>query len=246
MNSVAFHTSVLTRWTQQFWLNCYFKFVLPRINRTTLEGVALDLSTLAPRLRNRILNVGYEEAEKSICREMLTSSDAVLELGGGIGFLGLFCQLKLGITKYVTVEANPATVSVLKQNYRLNHREPVVWNCAVGASNGEVCLNVEGDFWEHHLSEAAPANGSIVVNAICLESLLEKIDFAITTLIIDIEGAERHIDFNLLPASIRKIIIEIHPDSLGEHGVQQLIDNIRKQGFRTVQCNDDTLGFLRD
>ncbi|MDB6028808.1 MAG: hypothetical protein JWM68_5031 [Verrucomicrobiales bacterium] len=246
MNSVLFNADALTRWIQEFRLNCYFKFVLPRIERTKLEGIELDLSTLAPRLRNRILNVGYEDAEKDICRSMLTSSDTVLELGGGIGFLGLFCQLKLGITKYITVEANPATIAVLEQNYRLNNVTPLVWNCAVGPSDGEVFLNVDGDFWEHHLADASHTAGNVAVPSMTFATLLAKSDFDITALVIDIEGAEKHIDFALLPSSVRKIIIEVHRDSLGDQGMKRLFADVRKQGFRTVHCKEATFGFLRE
>jgi len=245
MNSPALTSLNLGRWTQQFWTNCYFKFVLPRVGRIQLHGIELDISKLPPRIRNRILNVGYEDAERDLCREMLTPEDTVLELGGGIGFLGLFCQVQLGIKHYATVEANPTTVEMLKHNYQLNHLDPIVWNFALGSSNGTVHFETAGDFWEHHVSSDATETG-ITVPAATLPSLLAQTGFAVSTLIIDIEGAEAQINFNELPSTVKKIIMEVHRENLSEKAVKRLFTNIREQGFHTAHCKDETFGFVRN
>ena len=62
------------------------------------------------KVRNRVVNVGYEEAERKMARDFLSPDDSVLEIGGAIGFIGLFCQKKIGIKNYITVEANPQLV----------------------------------------------------------------------------------------------------------------------------------------
>ena len=246
MNSIALNSLSFTRWTQQFWASCYFRFVLPRIERAQLHGIELDVSQLPLVIRNRILNVGYEDAERQLCREMLSSSDSVLELGGGIGFLGLFCQLKLGIKQYATVEANPATVELLKSNYRLNGLEPTVWNLALGSTDGFAQLDVEGAFWGHHVCKEKKETGVVVVESATLPTILARTHFPVTTLIIDVEGAEAQIDFKVLPAGVKKIIIEVHRENLSEHAVKRLFTNIREQGFHTTNCKDSTFGFVRD
>ena len=95
------------------------------------------------------------------------------------------------------------------------------------------------------MAEASHATG-VVVASTTFQTLLAKTDFEITTLIIDIEGAEKHIDFDLVPTSVRKIIIEVHNDALGEQCLKRLFASIREQGFRTVHCKEATFGFLRD
>jgi FkbM family methyltransferase len=245
MNTPASSSTSISRWTQQLWMNCYFKFILPRIERTTKDQIQLDLTELPPKIRNRILNVGYEDAEREICREMLSAEDSVLELGGGIGFLGLFCQLRLGVKRYITVEANPATLKILKKNYSLNHVTPVVWNLALGPENGSVHLNIGGDFWEHHICKGKTTPNTVVVESATLPTLLAKTGFDVTALIIDIEGAEAYIDFSILPASIKKIIIEVHRENLSEQAVKHLFTSIRDQGFHTTHCKDTTFGFAR-
>jgi FkbM family methyltransferase len=232
---------------QDFWIRYYFKYELPKITETTFEGVNLDLSRLSLKVRNRILNVGYEDEERRMCREYLTRDDAVLELGGAIGFIGIFCQKILGIRDYVTVEANPMTIEILKRNYDLNGLQPNVWNVAVGQDEGCVELNVGGDFWENfivHSPERTKVN-TIQVPSSRLETLLRRVPFAVTTLIVDIEGAEQFIQWRELPESIRKIIIEIHPGVLGQELAYNLISEIISRGFRVAREDGHTFAFLR-
>src|SRR5687767_11549666 len=61
----------------EFWVRYYFKYVLPRINEATLDGIHLDMSNLPVKIRNRILNVGYEDHEKAMCKEFLSPKDSV-------------------------------------------------------------------------------------------------------------------------------------------------------------------------
>ncbi|MDA0811407.1 MAG: hypothetical protein O3C21_03300 [Verrucomicrobia bacterium] len=61
-----------------------------------------------------------------VCLDYLkNASDAVMEVGGAIGFIGLICQKKIGIQRYVSIEANPRTIEMHPQwpavanNYQL-------------------------------------------------------------------------------------------------------------------------------
>ncbi|MBA4149811.1 MAG: FkbM family methyltransferase [Verrucomicrobia bacterium] len=229
---------------QNIWIRYYFKFVLSKIKSTEIDGIKLDLTSLSLKVRNRIL-IGYEEAEKHICREFLSKDDCVLELGGGIGFIGLFCQKRLGIEKYVTIEANPQTIQLLERNYSLNGLIPQVLNYAISSAGGSVDLNVGGDFWEHCLTPKSKAAKTISVPAITLPELLERIPIQPNTLIIDVEGGERFINFREIPEEITKIIIEIHPVIIGRAAVQELINSLCERGFRIVCEEGDTLAFTK-
>jgi len=248
MTKLSFPVSQpIYRWYQDFWIKYYFKYVLPKITSTTHAGVRLDLSHLSLKVRNRILNVGYEDHEKQMCQDFLKPDDSVLEIGGAIGFIGLFCQKLLGIKKYITVEANPLTVEILKKNYELNNLTPNVWNLALARTDGKVQLNVGGDFWENFVTEGAPKNrvNSIEVSSVSMESLLEKAGPGTNVLIIDIEGAESCIDFSRLPENITKLIIEIHPAVLGHETTYDIISKILSRGFRVAREEGDTFAFLR-
>ena len=237
----------LFQWYQEFWIRYYFKYVLPKVTTTTLDGIKLDLSNLSLKIRNRILNVGYEDQEKAMCRDFLKPEDSILEIGGAIGFIGMFCQKKLGLKNYITVEANPMTVEILKKNYELNGLTPNVWNLALGKTDGKVQLNVGGDFWENFIDYSNEKNrvNTIEVPCATLETLLIKAGRKINVLIVDIEGAEQFIDFNSIPEVIEKIIIEIHPAVLGQELAYEIVSTLIHKGFRVAREEGDTFAFLR-
>ena len=222
-----------------------FKFSLPRVQTLTLEGVKLDVSTLSSVMKNNLLLGRYEVQERTLAQQFLTRDDAVLEVGGAIGFIGLFCQTRLGITRYTTVEANPNTVQLLRKNYALNDRTPAVWNLALAAEDGEVSLNIGNEFWENSLVAGANSGRSVSIPAASLASLVRRLDYAPTALIIDIEGAEQFVDFRQVPPSVKKIIIELHPNFIGYATTYRIITELVNLGFHVEREEGGTFLFLR-
>ena len=235
------------QWAYELWLKYYFKFVLPKIESTTVDGIHLDLTSFSPKIRNRIL-MGYEEAEKRMCRDLLSADDCVVEIGSAIGFLALFCQKRIGIQNYIAIEANPMTIDVLKRNFRLNNVTPNVWNLALGKENGVAELHVGGDFYEHFVSYAERASrvNTIRVATATLETILKSAGEKFNALIIDVEGAERYIRFEDLPEQINKIIIEVHPRIIGKSEVAKILRTLQQKGFRTMHEQDDSYALFRD
>jgi hypothetical protein len=118
---------------QEFLVRYRFKYVLPKIQEVTLEGLKFDVSGLSTKIRNRLLSGAYEANEKKMCLDFLTPKDSVLEIGGAIGFIGLLCQKVIGIQNYFCFEANPRTYDTLKKNYEMNGVRARVWNMAARA-----------------------------------------------------------------------------------------------------------------
>jgi FkbM family methyltransferase len=232
---------------RRIWCHLYFKFVLANKEQATVDGVVLDLSCFSPRIRNRIANLGYEAAERLMCEKFLNASDSILEVGGGIGFIGIYCQKKLGIKNYVSVEANPATVDILKRNYKLNELEPTVWNLALARNDGIAELNVGGDFWGHNVVQGGQRDRSkiIRVNAVTLSTLFGFLKGPANVLIMDVEGAEQLVDFAQLPPMIEKIIIEVHPSIIGEEATSEVLCTLKEMGFQTVHCEENTFALVR-
>lgn len=210
-----------------------FKYTLPKLREVILEGVRLDVSQLSPRMRNNLQEGRYEVQERNFASEFLTRDDAVLEIGGAIGFIGLFCQTCLGIERYATVEANPHTAEMLRRNYALNGVEPRLWNVALANEDGEIALNIGEEFWENSVvTNGAKATArQVTVPSLTFDSLLKKLPFAINTLIIDIEGAEQFIDFSRTPDSVKKIIIELHPSIIGHRAAYHVVAALSQIGF---------------
>jgi FkbM family methyltransferase len=225
----------------------HWKYVLPKIHEIELEGLKFDVSQLSPKIRNRLLSGAYEAYEKQMCRDFLNKDDSVIELGAAIGFIGMICQKQIGITEYASFEANPKTAEILKRNYQLNGLKPNVWVMALGCSDGQVDLEIGTDFWENSIVTADPKKGSHTVRVECgtMETLATKCGVTPNVLIIDIEGAEQFIDFNTLPATVNKVIIELHPGVIGQAAVYDIVAALINKGFRVAREQNQTFAFLR-
>lgn len=225
-----------------------FKYSLPKMTMAELDGIKLDLSPLSLKARNRILMGIYEMHEKQMCQEFLHRSDAVVEIGGAIGYLGLVCQKKVGISKYATFEANPVTVEILRRNYELNGLEAQVWNLALGPEEGCVQLEVANDFWENKIA-SAPNGGSssqtVKVAAAPLRTLLRHVEFPVNALIVDVEGAEQYIDPQEIPETVEKIIIELHPAIIGQEKTYSFIAALIHAGFAVAREESSSFTFLK-
>jgi FkbM family methyltransferase len=243
-----FEKTLVHHLIQEFQVRYRFKYVLPKIQEVTLEGMKFDVSGLSPKIRNRLLSGAYEAHEKKMCFDYLTPNDSVLEIGGAIGFIGLICQKKIGIKNYFCFEANPRTYEILKKNYQLNGVEPRVWNMALAHADGHVDLEVGSDFWENSIcydSTRGEGVKTVRVPAGTLDTLLALAGQKVNTLIIDIEGAEQFIDFQRVQEEISKIIIELHPGVMGQEVMYNIVATLIGLGFRVAREENETFVFLR-
>lgn len=221
-----------------------FKFTLPKVEKVTLEGVQLEVKGLSSVMKNNLLLGRYEVQERTFAEQFLTRQDSVLEVGGAIGFIGLFCQLRLGITQYTTVEANPGTVERLRRNYEINGRTANVWNLALAAQDGEVTLNIGNEFWENSLV-AGSGGKTVKVPGVSLSTLLSRMSYSPTAFIMDIEGAEQYVNFRQLPPSVCKIIVELHPNFIGHQATYRIVGELLNLGFHVEREEGGTFLFLR-
>ena len=51
---------------QEFELRYRFKYILPKLQEITLEGMRFDVSGLSTKIRNRLLSGAYEAHEKKM------------------------------------------------------------------------------------------------------------------------------------------------------------------------------------
>ena len=244
-----FSKTLLSYLWQEALVRYRFKYVLPKITETQLDGIRLDMSKLSLRVRNRLLMGIYEAHEKQLCHEFLTSKDSVLEIGGAIGFIGLFCQKKIGIKDYSIFEANPDTLAILRANYELNGLRPAAWNLALAPFDGEVDLEVASDFWENSIvPRGAGANVGNTVRVPCavFSSMIRHVSHPFNVLIIDVEGAEQFIDLDDIPEEVNKVIIELHPTALGPATTYQLIAGLMQRGFQVAREEAGTFAFIKE
>ena len=178
----------------------------------------------------------YENHELHILRELISSEDKVLEIGGAIGFIGLYCQKIVGVKQLVSVEPNPKTLSYLRQNYNLNGLKPSVIEAALAVTDGPIQFQVSDMFWTDSLISqgGATTNTSaqlITVEGLSFETIIKRAGIQFNVLIIDIEGGEQHFPVEAIPHYVDKVLIELHPDAIGFRAAYKVLEALIRSGF---------------
>jgi FkbM family methyltransferase len=215
--------------------------------RVNHHGVTLQVDCLPQEMQGILLAGRYECAEVALIPGFITAEDKVLEIGGAIGFLGLYCRKIAGVKEFVSVEPNPKTIAYLRSNYELNGIKPVLIEAALAAADGPVQLQISNLFWTDSLvSKADQSTGQpITVAGLSFASLVERAGLQFNTLIIDIEGGEKYIAFSDLPEAVTKVLIEIHPEIIGMEAYK-VLETLIRSGFSVQGHSWNTWSLQRE
>ena len=206
----------------------YRRVVRPR--RVRVHGVVVAVDRGWPRAIVGTLYDGrYEQYEAQVLRATLRPGDRYLEVGAAIGVTTtIACQI-VGAANVTAVEADPALARTAARTTALNGHTPSVIN-AVLTNRGEAerRFYVREEFWGSSLSQS-PGAREIVVP---VRAFLRELEQArVTYLAVDIEGGEAELLAPPLPASVRAVCLEVHPDRIGDAAVQDLMKHLVDQGF---------------
>ena len=156
----------------------------------TLQGVRLraDPALIGQEAVERILVGDYEGREARMVKMFLESEDRVMELGAGIGYIGLLCARRLGPGRVHSFEANPMMEPIIRGNYALNEgASPDLTIGLLSEELGEAEFYVPEMFWA---ASTNPISGARKISTPKI-SLNERIQTLQTSfLIMDIEGGE--------------------------------------------------------
>jgi FkbM family methyltransferase len=191
----------------------------------------------------RLLRRGnYEFAERKLLLSILQADDRVLEVGAGIGVLGLIAARVCGARNVLSYEPNPKTIPLIKANHTLNNLYPGVREKAITAEGGSITFFrteniISSSLIECDLSEAITVGSDRINDAIA--------EFRPTVLVMDVEGAE----VDLLPAAdlstLRALVIETHAKITGVASVADLKVQLVDRGFRIAEVANNNLLCLR-
>lgn len=212
------------------------------------HGVKLQLDCLPPGMQQLILDGKYETSELDLLSKMLVPTDNVLEIGGAIGFIGLYCHKVLNVKNVVSVEPNPQTLSYFKRNYELNGMTPAIIEAAVAQTDGPITFFANDMFWGDSLiqpSQGAGSTTTITVAGLSFNSLLQRAGTTFNVLIVDIEGAEQYLPVQEIPASIKKVMLEIHPHVIGTRGAYGVLETLIRNGFQVAGNVKDCWALVR-
>lgn len=218
----------------------------PAIIRHFGVRLAVDRDVLSPAIVDSLYRGGYEAAEVDIIRRTLTPEDRVLEIGGGIGFIGIVAaRIVRRPDAVLIVEANPQIIPLMRDNFRLNGVWPTVRNVVLGQDGrAEVRFYLHRDFWASSLTACQGARETKVPQQ-DVRSILRE--FRPTYVIVDIEGGEIDLFNNLELDGIEKLCLEIHPAQTGRAAVEELLASLVRQQFvrEGMSRREDVLFFRR-
>ncbi len=196
------------------------------------QGVYLDLKSdyISDGMRQQILQA-YETAEVQLLKKHLKPDDKVLELGMGIGFLGIFSK-KIGkVTTFTGVEADENLIPLIENNARENGVELNIIAGAAGNEDGEVKFNLSENFWSNSVLTRKDTRDSKVVKLLSYNSIIEQAAFKPDFILMDIEGGELEINFDQYCQHTNRLLIELHPHIYGTEKASTVINEIFGAGM---------------
>ena len=96
------------------------------LRTTSLDGMTLLCDTeLVPRnVSTAIIKGSYELPERELVRSAIRKHDRVVEVGAGVGVVGILCTQLAGAGNVLSYEANAALQPIIAANYALNGITP--------------------------------------------------------------------------------------------------------------------------
>lgn len=210
------------------------------------EGLKFDIRSTHEPVAEAAQAGLLEFEERRLARKFLTSSDRVLECGGNLGFVAITVRHELRIAHWVSLEPNPRTAKIYAANCQLNGIEPNLIEAAIANVDGSVHLNCSPVSGQDSLLPSASAGNLVEVQALTLSSILKRIPWEPTAMIIDIEGGE---DFLLtcdVPYSVKTLIIELHPDLTGSKLAFRILARLLEQRFSVEDFRHGVYALVRD
>jgi FkbM family methyltransferase len=176
----------------------------------------------------------YERKECDAVMRVVRPGTRVLELGGGIGYMSTLLSVKKKVASVTTYEANPTLIPYIRSVHEANEVTNVeVRNALLSPEAGDpVPFYIRKSFLGSSMDpDVEPENivSTEMVARHAIGTVLE--DVKPEVLVCDIEGAEA----DLLPAAdwsgLEAAIIELHPQWIGQKGVQAVFDCMQKAGL---------------
>ena len=186
-------------------------------------------------MRADLKNGTYERKEADAAMRVVNSDDVVLELGGGIGYMSTLVAYKKGVQKVHTYEANPALIPYIHEMHSANGVSDriTVHNKLLANRKGKpVDFFVRQSFLASSMDASSDPDSIVATHQIEVENINTVLKtLKPTVLICDIEGAEEHLLADADFSCLRAAIIELHPQWIGQKGVQAVFDSMHRAGL---------------
>ena len=216
-----------------------------------LDGVLIQAPSdvITPTIAEALSTGAYEAEEARIVTRALKSSDRVLEIGSGLGFVSTLIARDDRVTSLIAVEADPRLAKRAASTLSLNKcTDTEVINAVMApeASTGDMAVFYQRpDFWMSSMFETdVPYDCIVNVPVLSLNEMLR--DRAITCIVCDIEGGEVELLKGADLSGVDRVIVELHDHVTGLSGVSNLFETMRRKGFTyDPRCSEGTVVLFR-
>lgn len=199
------------------------------------NGVTLVVpdDMLNERVAGKLETGTYEAHEAHAAQMRLREGMRVLELGAGVGYVASICAGVAGAGNVVTVEANPAMLPVIRANLDRNGHQAtrLVHGAVTGpGEGGEIAFDPKKVFWAGRIADEDTETEKLVtVPKLPLDGLLKE--YRPHLVIMDVEGAERHLFGAPWPAHVRAVMMELHPNQYPDRVIKEIVDCMSASGL---------------
>ena len=188
----------------------------------------------------------YEPQESMVVRRLVDPGGTFVDVGAHWGYFSLIMAEHVGPTGHiVSIEADPRIYAILERSVALNDLPQVRLVHAAAASESGVLPLIGFDAHDENWGTSriaggsAPVGASYQVQARRVDDLLDELGLDSVDLIkIDIEGAEAlalaGMSAGLRRGRYRRLLLELHPAQLAEHGTDAsaIIEGLLGMGYR--------------
>ncbi len=98
----------------------------PDVIRLGGVHIPIDRELYSEKIIRRLYDGGYEREERDALARTLRSTDRVLELGAGIGYMSAVAARRIGGDRVTVCEANPQLLPVIERVHELNGVRPTM------------------------------------------------------------------------------------------------------------------------
>jgi len=201
------------------------------------EFVVGDIVIEAPRpqvstsVRKSLRKNEYEAAETYLVRQLVRPGDSVLDKGSGLGLTSIAAAKASGSGRVVGYEADPAIAPLAEKNVLRNGVRVEIRNKAVAREKGVCEFHVRRSFTA---SSVFPKKRSkkILIDADAFQDAVDEIQPDV--IVCDIEGVEREAFAGANLSSVRRLVVEVHPELISVLGVLKCVHDLAVSGLTLV------------
>lgn len=201
----------------------------------------------------------YESEERQLLSPLLHPGDVVVEMGGSIGILTAIIASKVGAEGFVVSVEASATLAEYSTTWLeadRNVKVVVGFGFPVWELQQSLAIEKFEQRWGSMSGRLTFSTGSSVKSSAADERRYSLYDlkrlsaFATrppVTLVVDIEGSERILCSQKpeFPASLKTLVIELHPEIYGDFVKNQVIRSIQAEGFALLANHENVFHFGR-